>query len=101
VLVQAAAGGVGSLAVRFARLAGAGTIVGIADSDEKRERAGHLWLRRASYRPGHARLPEEGSPATSETVTSGSLDILTACRRSGGPPGTRGARNRSKLTLLT
>ena len=37
VLVQAAAGGVGSLAVQFARLAGAGTIVGTAGSAEKRE----------------------------------------------------------------
>lgn len=37
VLVQAAAGGVGSLAVQFARLAGAGTIVGTAGSPEKRE----------------------------------------------------------------
>jgi len=37
VLVQAAAGGVGSLAVQFARLAGASTIVGTAGSDEKRE----------------------------------------------------------------
>lgn len=37
VLVQAAAGGVGSLAVQFARLAGAGKIVGTAGSDEKRE----------------------------------------------------------------
>lgn len=37
VLVQAAAGGVGSLAVQLARLAGAGTIVGTAGSAEKRE----------------------------------------------------------------
>ena len=37
VLVQAAAGGVGSLAVRLARLADAGTIVGTAGSAEKRE----------------------------------------------------------------
>ena len=39
VLVQAAAGGVGSLAVQLARLAGAGTIVGTAGSAEKRELA--------------------------------------------------------------
>ena len=100
-LVQGAAGGVGSLAVRFARLAGAGTIVDMTDSDEKRERSGHLWLRRASYRPGHARLPEEGSPATSETVTSGRLDILPVCASSGGPPGARGRATVGKLTLLT
>lgn len=37
VLVQAAAGGVGSLAVRFARLAGAGSVVGTAGSGEKLE----------------------------------------------------------------
>ena len=37
VLVQAAAGGVGSLAVQLARLAGAGTIVGTAGSAEKRD----------------------------------------------------------------
>lgn len=37
VLVQAAAGGVGSLAVQFAKLAGAGTVVGTAGSPEKRE----------------------------------------------------------------
>jgi NADPH:quinone reductase len=39
VLVQAAAGGVGSLAVQFARLADAGTIVGTAGSAEKRDLA--------------------------------------------------------------
>ena len=39
VLVQAAAGGVGSLAVQLARLAGAGTVVGTAGSAEKRELA--------------------------------------------------------------
>ena len=37
VLVQAAAGGVGSLAVRLAKLAGAGTVIGTAGSAEKRE----------------------------------------------------------------
>ena len=37
VLVQAAAGGVGSLAVQLARLAGASTVVGTAGSAEKRE----------------------------------------------------------------
>ena len=37
VLVQAAAGGVGSLAVQLARLAGVGTVVGTAGSPEKRE----------------------------------------------------------------
>ena len=37
VLVQATAGGVGSLAVQFARLAGAGTIVGTAGSADKRD----------------------------------------------------------------
>ena len=37
VLVQAAAGGVGSLAVQFAKLAGAHPVVGTAGSSEKRE----------------------------------------------------------------
>jgi NADPH2:quinone reductase len=37
VLVQAAAGGVGSLAAQFAKLAGAGTVVGTAGSPEKRQ----------------------------------------------------------------
>lgn len=37
VLVQAAAGGVGSLAVQIAKLAGAETVVGMAGSKEKRE----------------------------------------------------------------
>ena len=36
VLVNAAAGGVGSLAVQIARLKGAGTVVGTASTDEKR-----------------------------------------------------------------
>lgn len=36
VLVQAAAGGIGSLAGRFARLAGADRVIGIAGSEEKR-----------------------------------------------------------------
>jgi NADPH2:quinone reductase len=39
VLVQAAAGGVGTLAVQLAKLAGAGTVVGTAGSAEKRELA--------------------------------------------------------------
>ena len=39
VLVQAAAGGVGSLAVQLAKLAGAETVVGTAGSQEKREYA--------------------------------------------------------------
>ena len=42
VLVQAAAGGVGSLGVQLARLAGAGKIIGTAGSDEKRELAREL-----------------------------------------------------------
>ncbi len=37
VLVQAAAGGVGSLAVQLARIGGAGTVVGTAGSDAKRD----------------------------------------------------------------
>ncbi|WP_047863727.1 quinone oxidoreductase family protein [Rubrobacter aplysinae] len=37
VLVQAAAGGVGSLAVQLARIAGAETVIGTAGSEEKRE----------------------------------------------------------------
>ena len=47
VLVQAAAGGVGSLAVQLARLAGAGTIVGTAGSAEKRELVESLGAERA------------------------------------------------------
>ena len=39
VLVQAAAGGVGSLAVQLAKLAGAETVVGTAGNQEKREHA--------------------------------------------------------------
>lgn len=39
ILVQVAAGGVGSLAVQLAKLAGAGTVVGTAGSAEKRELA--------------------------------------------------------------
>jgi len=42
VLVQAAAGGVGTLAIQLAKLAGAGTIVGTAGSAEKRELAQSL-----------------------------------------------------------
>lgn len=47
VLVQAAAGGVGSLVVQLARLAGAGTVVGTAGSAEKRELALSLGADRA------------------------------------------------------
>jgi len=39
VLVQAAGGGVGTLAVQFAKLAGAGTVIGTASSEEKRRLA--------------------------------------------------------------
>lgn len=39
VLVQAAAGGVGSLAVQLAKLAGAGTVIGTASTEEKRDLA--------------------------------------------------------------
>lgn len=42
VLVQAAAGGVGSLAVQLAKLAGAETVIGTAGSQEKREFAKSL-----------------------------------------------------------
>lgn len=38
-LVQAAGGGVGTLALQLAKLAGAGTVIGTAGSDEKRELA--------------------------------------------------------------
>ena len=47
VLVQAAAGGVGSLAVRLAKLAGAGTVIGTAGSAEKRELVESLGADRA------------------------------------------------------
>ena len=42
VLVQAAAGGVGSLAVQLAKLAGAETVIGTAGSQEKRDHAQDL-----------------------------------------------------------
>ena len=47
VLVQAAAGGVGSLAVQLARLAGAGMVIGTAGSAEKRELVESLGADRA------------------------------------------------------
>jgi NADPH2:quinone reductase len=47
VLVQAAAGGVGTLAVQFAKLAGAGVVIGTAGSEEKRDLALALGADRA------------------------------------------------------
>jgi NADPH:quinone reductase-like Zn-dependent oxidoreductase len=79
VLVQAAAGGAGSLAVQFARLAGAGTIVGTTGSDEKRE-----LVLGALVPPG---LPEYRSPATSETATSGSSDHSSRSQKRLRPTG--------------
>ena len=42
VLVSAAAGGVGSLAVQIAKLLGAGTVIGLASTDEKRAKVKEL-----------------------------------------------------------
>jgi NADPH2:quinone reductase len=74
VLVQAAAGGAGSLAVQFARLAGAGTIVGTTGSDEKRELVLGPW-----FRPG---CPSRDLPLPPKRQPLGRRTILPA-RRSG------------------
>ena len=42
VLIRAAAGGVGSLAVQVAKLLGAGTVIGLASTDEKRAKVKEL-----------------------------------------------------------
>lgn len=42
VLISAAAGGVGSLAVQIAKLLGAGTVIGLASTDEKRAKVKEL-----------------------------------------------------------
>jgi len=71
VLVQAAAGGVGSLAVQLARLAGAGTVIGTAGSEEKRKLVRGLG---ADYALDYG---EEGWPERVLEVTGGrGVDVV-------------------------
>lgn len=82
VLVQAAAGGVGSLAVQFARLAGAGTILGTAGSAEKRDLVSSLG---ADYTIDYGR--EDWTKQVLEATGGSGVDVVL--ESVGGEAGSR------------
>ena len=82
VLVQAASGGVGSLAVQFARLAGAGMILGTAGSDEKRDLVSSLG---ADYTVDYGR--EDWTKQVLEATGGSGVDVIL--ESVGGEAGSR------------